>query len=69
MNVVCVRNYEKIGLVYQIIWMRRAIQLRIGKMEEPWTLVAGLPQKQLASERGVKDMLDIFDQKYGMDRQ
>ena len=36
---------------------------------EPWTMEAGVPQEQLASEGDVEDILEILDQKYGRDRQ
>ena len=39
-------------------------KLRTALKEEPWILVARLPREQVASKGGIKDMLDILDQKY-----
>ena len=42
-------------------------KLRAALKQEPWTLMVGVPQEQLARER-VEDILKILDQKYGIDR-
>ena len=68
---------EQRGKVEDWIWMWRhqnlesfpGFKLRAALKGEPWTVVAGIPRTKLASEGGVEDILEILDQKYGMERQ
>ena len=55
------QRYKKIGRL-------PGFKLRPALKEEPWTIVAGIPQEQLAMD-GVEDILETLDQKYGIDRQ
>ena len=52
------------------MWSHKKLEgLRAALKGEPWTLVAGIPREQLATEGGAEDILEILDQKFEIDRQ